>query len=978
MIFFNTFVKSLFMKHLFKKQILFPLFLIAGILLQFSNAQAQFKFRDFTAYPAIPYYFSPHYLKIDSTTFASVCKTTAPYSDYGLYIGDVNGNVISYSTFPLTNSYNNSGNFTGKLTRDDFGNFYCTFLATGQSWLTNGPVGKHTYIKTDPNGNILNRDSFFIHGSTDINQVFMPTGNWVIAMNHLIYYDNSNSGNLVTDSMGIRVLNTNLSIDQDIIYPNCYQGAPLISKCVTVDSFGNYYLVIDSTITVNDTDNLQEYRRPISFRLVKFTSNGQMLWDQQFVDFSNLTNVNCPSISQIRIIDDKIVLSGLTVDNLDYTSLSPIGVANFFAICFDTSGTLLNRFTDIDDFADPFVPSTYAVNDPLSILDTTSAGNLIFYCNFSDYINTIGAPQPKIIEWNPISGIVNWEFDPFLFQNSLIYSLYYNIRLFKKNNGNLIAIGSQCGDYDNFITTVEIDQNGNVVYQDSVPFNYPFTILRGEWFEESTGESFALAAGQAPYVQGHYPCRLTWCDSCTANIEGTAYLDMDSTCSLNTNFDIPLYFRPIEIDNTQTYSFTDFYGNYLLSLSTGNHDLEISLPQPNYFYWNCMTNPITVNAPIQPNVSIGNDFSVSLLPNVHDIYSETFTTSGHDNPGNILEFHAYVKNIGTVAETGILEFTYTDSVFSFYSANPSPDSISTGYLAWNYQNLAIFDMNHYHIELYIPTTVSIGSPFLISTTAGDLLIDTFPNNNSSSFPDTIGGPFDPNDKQVNPQGIGSDGFITTLDSLLKYTVRFQNTGTDTAINVRIEDIIDTDLDLSTIQFDFYTHNFTPLIYGRKLVLKFDNIFLPDSGADYNGSMGMIQYSIKQNPSLNPGTRIENYAAIYFDYNAPIFTNTTVNTITYPVNVIDSNPNKVSQIMVYPNPIEESVWLKWDFSTEDNFQSAEIYSLTGQSLVNLNDLFSGKPTGISDISSRCTVLGSGIYLLQIKFENRTKTIKIVSF
>jgi len=965
------------MKRLLKKQILFLLFLIAGILLQFSNAQAQFKYRDFTAYPSIPYSGAYNYLKVDSMTYASVFETTAINSDYGLFLGDVNGNVISYSTFPLTNSYNNSGHFTGNLTRDDFGNFYCTFLATGQSWLTNGPVAKHTYVKTDPNGNILNRDSFFIHGSTDINQVFLPTGNWVIAMNHLIYKDNSNSNNLVTDSIGIRVLNSNLSIDQDIIYPNSYPGAALLSKCVTVDSFGNYYLVIDSTITVNDSNNLVVYHRPISFRVVKFSSSGQMIWDQKFVDFSNLSSVNCPSIYQIRVINDKVILSGLTVDNLNYSGLSPLGVANFFAICFDTSGTYLNQFSDTDDFDDPFSPfPMMVVNEPLSIFDTTSSGNIIFSCNISEYINSTSAPEPKIIEWNPVTGFVNWEFDPFIFQDSFIDCSYLNVRLFKKNNGNLIAIGLQTGNSAQVLTTIEIDLSGNLVYKDSVPYIFPMGILKGDWFEDPTGEKFILGASQAPNFQGFHPGRLTWCDSCVANITGTAYLDMDNSCSLNSSTDIPLYFRPIEIDNSQTFSFTDINGNYFLSLTPGNHNLELMLPQPNYFYWQCQVSPLTVNAPIQPNVSTGNDFSVSLLPNVHDLVTQVSQTG--NNPGFDSDYWIYLKNSGTVPESGNLEFTYTDSIFDFVTSTPYPDSISAGYLSWNYSNLPVFSFIYKHITLHVPSTINIGDPYAYESTAGDLTIDTFPNDNTYFFTDFISGPFDPNDKQVNPLGIGSDGFITTQDSLLKYTVRFQNTGTDTAINVRIEDIIDTELDLSTIQFDFYTHNFTPLIYGRKLVLKFDNIFLPDSGADYNGSMGMIQYSIKQNPSLNPGTRIENYAAIYFDFNAPIFTNTTVNTITYPVNVIDSDPEKTSQIMVYPNPIEESVWLKWDFSTEDNFQSAEIYSLTGQSLVNLNDLFSGKPNGISDISDRCAALGSGIYLLQIKFENRTKTIKIVKF
>jgi hypothetical protein len=53
--------------------------------------------------------------------------------------------------------------------------------------------------------------------------------------------------------------------------------------------------------------------------------------------------------------------------------------------------------------------------------------------------------------------------------------------------------------------------------------------------------------------------------------------------------------------------------------------------------------------------------------------------------------------------------------------------------------------------------------------------------------------------------------------------------------------------------------------------------LPDSTTDYEGSMGYFQYRLKALylTCLN-GTQIENTAYIYFDYNAPIVTNTTQN------------------------------------------------------------------------------------------------------
>ncbi|MEL7341604.1 MAG: PKD domain-containing protein, partial [Bacteroidota bacterium] len=69
---------------------------------------------------------------------------------------------------------------------------------------------------------------------------------------------------------------------------------------------------------------------------------------------------------------------------------------------------------------------------------------------------------------------------------------------------------------------------------------------------------------------------------------------------------------------------------------------------------------------------------------------------------------------------------------------------------------------------------------------------------------------------------------------------------------------------------------------RVLVFTFANINLPDSASDPLGSQGFVAYTLQHAGSLSPGTQIDNRAAIYFDYNAPIITNTVQNTIfTYP-------------------------------------------------------------------------------------------------
>ncbi|MFN8332010.1 MAG: hypothetical protein U0T81_12480 [Saprospiraceae bacterium] len=81
------------------------------------------------------------------------------------------------------------------------------------------------------------------------------------------------------------------------------------------------------------------------------------------------------------------------------------------------------------------------------------------------------------------------------------------------------------------------------------------------------------------------------------------------------------------------------------------------------------------------------------------------------------------------------------------------------------------------------------------------------------------------------------------NSRLQYLIRFQNTGTDTAYKVRIQDEISDKLDLQSLRIEGASHPFnTSLEDGRLLAFTFDKIYLPDSAADEKASHGYVQYS----------------------------------------------------------------------------------------------------------------------------------------
>jgi len=179
------------------------------------------------------------------------------------------------------------------------------------------------------------------------------------------------------------------------------------------------------------------------------------------------------------------------------------------------------------------------------------------------------------------------------------------------------------------------------------------------------------------------------------------------------------------------------------------------------------------------------------------------------------------------------------------------------------------------------------------------------------------GSYDPNDKQVSPAGEGEEGFIGRTDSILTYQVRFQNTGTDTAFTVVVLDEIDEGLDISSIRPGPSSHPYKlNVLDGNVLEFRFENIMLPDSFVNEPASNGYVLFDIKTKRDLPWGTKIENTAAIYFDFNEPIITNTTINTLLQPTNVNNLTDANLP-LSISPNPGRDLAVLK--FSLEEATQ-----------------------------------------------------------
>ncbi|GDX52183.1 hypothetical protein LBMAG27_12300 [Bacteroidota bacterium] len=256
------------------------------------------------------------------------------------------------------------------------------------------------------------------------------------------------------------------------------------------------------------------------------------------------------------------------------------------------------------------------------------------------------------------------------------------------------------------------------------------------------------------------------------------------------------------------------------------------------------------------------------------------------------------------------------------------------------------------------STAQIGDAICFDVSVTPTTGDNNILNNALTHCFSVSNSFDPNEKEVSPIGDLNYPF----NNWLTYTIHFQNTGTAPAQHIQILDTLDSDLDEST--FQLLSSSFDPMVqlFGNKVRFNFVNINLPDSGSNTEGSKGYVSYRIKPKQNLAIGTQIENTASIYFDFNSPVVTNTTLNTIV----ITGVNELAVGnlQLAVYPNP----------FSSQLTVGSMQFSGAT----LTVTDIFGREVLSVKpNLNSQIINLKSfpsGIYFLKVLLEDGNFAVK----
>jgi len=153
------------------------------------------------------------------------------------------------------------------------------------------------------------------------------------------------------------------------------------------------------------------------------------------------------------------------------------------------------------------------------------------------------------------------------------------------------------------------------------------------------------------------------------------------------------------------------------------------------------------------------------------------------------------------------------------------------------------------------------------------------------------------------------------------------------------------------------------------VLKFNftNINLADSFSNEPASHGFVTYKVKLMGNISLGTQVRNTAYIYFDFNAPIITNTVLNTLDFFTSTSFQTVN--ANLSVYPNPAKEELFISISNFKSNTNNHIEIFNISGQKVLDQSILQNNTKVDLSGLSK-------GLYLLKTNIEGTVSTVKIV--
>ncbi|TAE50888.1 MAG: hypothetical protein EAZ89_11155, partial [Bacteroidetes bacterium] len=350
------------------------------------------------------------------------------------------------------------------------------------------------------------------------------------------------------------------------------------------------------------------------------------------------------------------------------------------------------------------------------------------------------------------------------------------------------------------------------------------------------------------------------------------------------------------------YISTNSLGDYQAYLEDGTYTLTVV--SRSGWSVSCPGAPASYTVTLAGSTACGRDFALTPacnLPDMHLLMATTALRQGYRNT-----FSVTTENLGAGEAQNLMLALDFDSRISLLEATTTWDSVAvkgarTVYY-WKMSEVPPFGRQTLRITDSVSVAAPIGEEVLLRGYFTGLLADCNNANDTTEVAERIVGAVDPNDKLVFPEGLGTEGYIFSSDTLT-YRIRFQNVGTTFASRVLVTDTLSPDLDISTLELGQTSHDCEISVSEDGVISwTFYHINLPDSLTNELASHGFVQFRIAPLPGLAHGTPLENTAYIQFDYGAGLLTNTVRNTFARAELMDKEEP----RLYLYPNPMSDLV------------------------------------------------------------------------
>ena len=345
------------------------------------------------------------------------------------------------------------------------------------------------------------------------------------------------------------------------------------------------------------------------------------------------------------------------------------------------------------------------------------------------------------------------------------------------------------------------------------------------------------------------------------------------------------------------------------------------------------------------------DISVSLVPlspvraGLTYINKLVYTNTGNQTVSGVVTFgQDNVVSIASVSEPGIV-------------ANSNGFTLA-------FTDLAPYGSRTIFVTMNVPPIPQVTIGQMVTTSASITPADDeLPANNMAVLSQPVMAAWDPNDKtEAHGPRILADAF--TPQDYLYYTIRFENTGNLAAIDVSIIDLLDAQLDETSVETTAASHGYTLERTANQLTWVFRDINLPVSVENADIGKGFVSFRVKPKPGFSVGDAIPNTASILFDANPAIVTNTFE---TEFVNALGNATIMNGKVSIYPNPTHSSINVKMT-QTAETIALITVYDIVGKSVKTMQGISS------HDANVDVSDLSAGIYLIEIQTGSGNKLLK----